>query len=236
MAKVELAFDSHCRLGESPVSYSSGALRFVDIEGCKIFEFDSIANRHVREVTTNGKLVGHIVPCASPSLSGYDLLAALDTAIVPVNFEGEDSTSEDCIVVSIPTSHLDAVAKIRLNDGKVDSQGRLWAGSMAVDASRNPNSATKGRLYCLERAVSSSSLQDADEVSSSSYKLVEKLDQVGISNGTDWYGNHMYYIDSLKRVSIALHLSNSQKINISFSVLQKTPRCCTLILTPSSVS
>ena len=205
MAKVELVFDSHCRLGESPVSYSSGGLRFVDIEGCEIFEFDTRANRHVREVTTNGKLVGHIVPCASPSLSGYDLLAALDTAIVPVNFEGEDSTSEDGIV-SIPESHLDAVAKVRMNDGKVDYQGRLWAGSMATDASRNPNSATMGRLYCLQRAVSSSSLENADEVSSSSYELVEKLDQVGISNGTDWYGNHMYFNDSLERVSIALQL------------------------------
>lgn len=205
MAKVELAFDSRCRLGESPVSYPTGGLRFVDIEGCKIFEFDTVACRHVREVTTNGKLVGHIVPCASPSFPGYDLLAALDTAIAPVNFDGEDSTSGDCIV-SIPESHLDGVAKIRMNDGKVDFQGRLWAGSMALDASRNPNSATKGRLYCLERAVVSSSLQGADEVSSPTYELVEKLDQVGISNGTDWYGNHMYYIDSLKRVSIALQL------------------------------
>lgn len=191
MAKVELAMDSHCRLGESPVSYPSGNLRFVDIEGCKIFSFDTVANGLVQEVGTNGRLVGHIVPCASPSLPGYDLLASLDTAIVPVNFEGDDCQRSP--VAAIPESHLDAPAtKIRFNDGKVDFQGRLWAGSMAIDASRNPNSATKGRLYCLARTSSSAS--DA------SYELVEKLNQVGISNGTDWLGDHMYYIDTLTSV------------------------------------
>lgn len=78
MAKVELVMDSHCRLGESPVSYASGNLRFVDIEGCKIYSYDTVANRSVREVGTEGKLVGHIVACASDALRGYDLLASLE--------------------------------------------------------------------------------------------------------------------------------------------------------------
>lgn len=186
MAKVELALDSKCRLGESPVSYPSGSLRFVDIEGCKIYEYNTIADQQVREIGTDGRLVGHIVACASPALPGYDLLASLDTVIVPVNFDGDDKGAH---IAAIPDSHLDDATKIRLNDGKVDFQGRLWAGSMAMDASRNPNSATKGRLYCLQRAADESSLE-----------LVEKLDQVGISNGTDWFGNHMYYNDSLKAV------------------------------------
>ena len=78
MARVELLMDSHCRLGESPVSYASGNLRFVDIEGCKIYSYDTVANRLVREVGTGGRLVGHIVPCASDALPGYDLLASLE--------------------------------------------------------------------------------------------------------------------------------------------------------------
>ena len=65
-------------LGESPVSYASGNLRFVDIEGCKIYSYDIVANRLVREVGTGGRLVGHIVPCGSDALSGYDLLASLE--------------------------------------------------------------------------------------------------------------------------------------------------------------
>ncbi|KAG0628433.1 hypothetical protein M758_1G026000 [Ceratodon purpureus] len=192
MARVELVVDSHCRLGESPVSYASGDIRFVDIEGCKIYSYDTVANRSVREVGTEGKVVGHIVACASDALPGYDLLASLDTAIVPVNFEGDDCKSNPIAV--IPESHLDPATKIRFNDGKVDLQGRLWAGSMAMDASRNPNSATKGYLYCLQRGTS---VKATD--ASPSYELVQKLDQVGISNGTDWYGDRMYYIDSLKQ-------------------------------------
>ena len=193
MAKVELAMDSHCRLGESPVSYPSGILRFVDIEGFKILSFDTVANLPVREVATSGRLVGHIVPLSSPALPGYDLLASLDTTIVPVNFDGGDCAHTH--IAAIPDSHLDADTKIRMNDGKVDFQGRLWAGSMAMDASRNPKNATKGRLYCLEHATPF--VPDSD---ASAYELVEKMDKVGISNGTDWFGQHMYYIDSLKPV------------------------------------
>jgi sugar lactone lactonase YvrE len=108
---------------------------------------------------------------------------------VPVNLEGDDCNSRP--IATIPAPHLDPATKIRFNDGKVDPQGRLWAGSLAMDASRNPNSATKGFLYCLQRATDPSP----------SYELVQKLDHVGISNGTDWYGELMYYIDSLKQVT-----------------------------------
>ena len=122
-------------------------------------------------------------------------------AVVPVNFELDDCKSNP--IATIPEAHLDPVTKIRLNDGKVDFQGRLWAGSMAMDASRNPNSATKGKLYCLQRAAPLKATDDASPSPSPSYELVQKLDQVGISNGTDWYGNLMYYIDSLKPVGHA---------------------------------
>jgi hypothetical protein len=81
MAKVELAMDSRCCTGESPVSYASGSLLFVDIEGCKIHAFDTVANRAVREVATNGRKVGNVVPCASPALPGFDLLASLEVSL-----------------------------------------------------------------------------------------------------------------------------------------------------------
>lgn len=192
MAKVQLVLDSHCRLGESPVSYTSGGIHFVDIEGCRIHSFDTVANRHVRDVETGGRLVGHIVASASPALPGYDLIASLETSLVPVNFEGGDCNSSP--IATIPELHLDPATKIRFNDGKVDFQGRLWVGSMAMDASRNVNNATKGHLYCLQRATPLKDTPDASPL----YELVDKLDQVGISNGTEWYGDHMYYIDSLK--------------------------------------
>lgn len=146
-----------------------------------------------------------VVPCQVGALEGAWDCAEVSclgdcsqTAIVPVNFEGDECKSSPVAV--IPESHLDPATKIRFNDGKVDPQGRLWAGSMAMDASRNPNSATKGYLYCLQRGAS---LKGSDDPSSPSYELVQKLDQVGISNGTDWYGDLMYYIDTLKAVCYA---------------------------------
>lgn len=103
---------------------------------------------------------------------------------MPVNFYGNDCKSEH--IATIPDSHIDPATKIRFNDGKVDLQGRLWAGSMALAPHENPKA---GRFYCLQRAAG------ADV-----YDLVEKISPVGISNGTDWYGEHMYYIDSLRPV------------------------------------
>lgn len=65
----------------------------------------------------------------------------------------------------------------RFNDGKCDPQGRLWAGTMAINASGR-----HGALYCLE----------ADG------KITKKIDSVGISNGIVWTADasRMYYIDT----------------------------------------
>ncbi|KAG0560064.1 hypothetical protein M758_10G146200 [Ceratodon purpureus] len=188
MAKVELAMDIRCSTGESPVSYASGNVHFVDIEGCMIHAFDTVANRPVGGVSTNGRMVGNVVPCASPGLPGFDLLACVETSILPVNFYGNDVSGT--YVASVPDSDLNAAKPIRFNDGKVDFQGRLWAGTMAMDPEQNPES---GRLYCLERGKS---LNGGEK--RASYDLVEKISPVGISNGTEWYGQHMYYIDSLQ--------------------------------------
>lgn len=188
MAKVELAMDSGCSTGESPLSYASGNVVFVDIEGCKILGFDTVANRPVREVATNGRMVGNVVPCASPFLPGYDMLACIETSVVPVNFDGNNCKSDH--LATIPDAHLDEAKPIRFNDGKVDFQGRLWAGSMGMDPDRYPES---GRLYCMQRGASVKGTE-----AGASYDLVEKLSPVGISNGTDWYGQHMYYIDSVQ--------------------------------------
>ena len=68
----------------------------------------------------------------------------------------------------------------RFNDGKVDPEGRLWAGTMGMDESPNV-----GSFYRLNRNLS-----------------VDKLfDRVSISNGLAWTGDQksFYYIDSPTR-------------------------------------
>lgn len=120
----------------------------------------------------------------------------LQTSVVPVNFDGNNCKSDH--LATIPDAHLDEAKPIRFNDGKVDFQGRLWAGSMGMDPDRYPES---GRLYCMQRGASVKGTE-----AGASYDLVEKLSPVGISNGTDWYGQHMYYIDSVQPVWHSLQL------------------------------
>jgi sugar lactone lactonase YvrE len=121
----------------------------------------------------------------------------LQTSVVPVSFSGNDCSSD--YIATVPDAHLDAERPIRFNDGKVDFQGRLWAGTMAMDPTKNPES---GRFYCLQRAGSVTGTEIATP-----YDLVEKLGPVGISNGTEWDGQYMYYIDSLQPVWHSLHFN-----------------------------
>ena len=68
----------------------------------------------------------------------------------------------------------------RFNDGKVDPEGRLWAGTMGLDEAPNV-----GSLYRLNRNLS-----------------IDKLfGDVSISNGMAWTADNksFYYIDSPTR-------------------------------------
>ncbi len=71
----------------------------------------------------------------------------------------------------------DGEGPIRMNDGKCDPQGRLWAGSMAYDA--RPGA---GALYRLDRDLT----------------VHEVVPAVTISNGLAWTpdGTTMFYIDT----------------------------------------
>jgi L-arabinonolactonase len=72
-----------------------------------------------------------------------------------------------------------AAANVRFNDGRVDRQGRFWAGSMVEDQG-DP----AGKLYCLAKGISKVHLGD-----------------IGISNSLCFSpdGQHMYFADSPRR-------------------------------------
>ena len=73
----------------------------------------------------------------------------------------------------------------RLNDGKCDSKGRLWCGTMAVAVFL-----PLGSLYSLE--------MDSDAALGDKGHLKSHLSQIGISNGLGWNkgSTEQYYIDS----------------------------------------
>ena len=75
-------------------------------------------------------------------------------------------------------------AGIRFNDGKVDRQGRFWAGTMVEG--RDPTIFPEGNLYSLDRT----------------YRLRKQESNIGISNGLCWspVSDCLYFADSSRRV------------------------------------
>jgi sugar lactone lactonase YvrE len=85
------------------------------------------------------------------------------------------------------SSHLEWIARlrhdavnVRLNDGRVDRQGRFWAGSMTEG-----HSEPRGKLYCLDGA-----------------RLQVHLTDIAISNSICFSpdGRHLYFADTPRRM------------------------------------
>ena len=160
---VELVVDAHAEVGEGPIwRASTGTLLWVDILGSTLHEFDPSTGRDA--VTDVGQPVGTVVP----RRSGGVVLALAD---------GFVAMSDDGAFTRLADVEAENPA-VRMNDGKCDSRGRLWAGTMPFDEER-----PIGALWCLE----------AD------HSLRRILGGTKVSNGIVWSHDDtlMYYIDSL---------------------------------------
>lgn len=133
---------------------------YVDIEGKKVGRIDpgtkKVEDRNV------WKRVGTVVPSDNGRL-----IVALQGSIEVLDFEN-DSLKE---LVKIESDRPDN----RCNEGKCDAAGRLWIGTMHVDAKLH-----EGALYCYDG------------------ELKKVLDNTSVSNGICWTkdSEKMYYIDS----------------------------------------
>jgi len=164
--QAELLVDAHASLGEGPVwDERDGCLWWVDIMGQAIHRSDPATGRD--EIVPIGQLVGAVVSRASGGLVAavQDGFVALDPASGKIEVlalvEADDPT-------------------MRMNDGKVDPQGRFWAGTMGVD--HRPEA---GTLYRLDPDL----------------RVTPMISGTTISNGLDWSldGRTMYYIDTPTR-------------------------------------
>lgn len=160
---IEVAFDVSNRLGEGPIwDHRIGELVWVDIDAGELWSGPPGGPARV-VVTVDGDLAA----VALGPDSAY--LLAIDTDVMHFHPETGAMRMVDRV----------AVDGTRLNDGAVDSSGRWWIGSMALD--HGPGRASLYRL----------SVDGRDEV----------LTGVGISNGIGWSadGTRMYYTDTLTR-------------------------------------
>lgn len=160
--RAELVLDARARHGEGPVWHpTEHTLDWVDIMAGHLHRYDPRADRD--EVIDVGQPIGAF----APRRSGGHVLA------LEHGFGVLEPSGEVRVVAAIETLG----PRQRMNDGKCDSAGRFWAGTMAYD---------------FTPAVASLYRLDAD------FKVTTVLSGVTLSNGLDWTDDDrtMYYIDS----------------------------------------
>jgi len=187
--KVECVADVRAELGEGPVWVAAEqALYWVDINGRRIFRLSESGER--REWPTPMR-VGSIAPRA-----GGGFIAGTDQGIALVDLDQDRFE-----VVASPERHL---PHNRFNDGKVDRQGRFWAGTMD---DREKGSA--GALYRIDPDRACTAIDGG----------------YGITNGPAFSpdGALMYHSDTLRQVTYAFDLDAAGKASNRRIFLQFGP-------------
>jgi sugar lactone lactonase YvrE len=164
---VQCVADVRAVLGEGPVWVAAeSALYWLDIKGRKIFRIDEAGQS--REWATPFR-VGSLAPRAS---GGF--IAGTEDGIATI-----DLAENRFEIVATPEEHL---PDNRFNDGKVDRQGRFWAGSMD-DLEREAS----GTLYRVDAGLECA-------VADQNYKVTN-----GPAFSPD--GRLMYHNDSARQVT-----------------------------------
>jgi len=170
MNKPEILIDAHAVLAEGPCWDSERrVLYWTDGLGSKIHRYHWDTGRN--ETMELDQYVGCVVPRKEGGL-----IAALQHGIYRI----DDQLSELELVNDIERE----IENNRLNDGKCDSRGRLWFGSMSMTANQEDREfEVTGSFYCLDRDL----------------QVRKQFGGVGISNGIAWNRDEsvMYYIDSV---------------------------------------
>jgi sugar lactone lactonase YvrE len=165
---VELVLDTRARIGEGPIwDPRDGTLVWVDITSNEVHKFDP---RSGQDRSWN---VGRPVGAAAVADAG-GLVLALEDGFGMLDLASGRLEMIARVEADLPTN--------RMNDGKCDSSGRFWAGTMPYEWQANPGA---GSLYRLgvDRSVE------------------RMLDGITISNGLGWSLDDrlMYYVDSPTR-------------------------------------
>ncbi len=189
--KAELALKWDATVGEGPVwDYRIQQLYWVDILRGHLYKYDPV--KGVNKTYEIGQYVGAAIPRKEKGL-----ILAMHHGWA---FFDEDSASLS--MISDPEATKPAN---RFNDGKVDSKGRLWSGTMQIEPEK-----PVGSLYLLDTDL----------------KATAKLNDIYISNGMAWSEDDQvfYYIDSLQHKVMAFDFNRENgEIHYQSDVFQVDP-------------
>jgi sugar lactone lactonase YvrE len=164
--KASLLYQSQSYLGEGPMWHTErNSIFWVDIEGKKFFEYN------VKDQTGLCRKLDYRVSFIVRD-NDDNLVLGLEGGIARYNLETETLTW----LVNVEKDRI----KHRCNDGKVDSMGRLWLGTLHMDFDKGA-----GSLYSLQENL----------------ELQKKIGRLTIANGLAWSLNNsrLYFIDSPER-------------------------------------
>lgn len=181
MKQPELVINMNCIIGEGPVfDADHKILYWIDILGNTIYSFDFL-NSCVDTMVLNQN-----IGCVAIREKG-GLIAALQDGFYFVEFLQKTLKKISDPEIDKPNN--------RFNDGKCDSSGRLWAGTMSKNLDTGYGEySPDGSLYCL----------------TTDFDVLKKMDGVILSNGIDWSPDDktLYFIDSPTRNVQAMNFNS----------------------------
>jgi len=160
---ASLLYPSQCYLGEGPLWHAERQSCFwVDIENKKFYEYKWV------EKTVQCRSLDYRVSLIVQDKHNQ-LVLGLQGGIARYNLDSETLNW----LIDVEKD----LTKHRCNDGKVDSKGRLWFGTLHMDFQEGA-----GSLYCLDENL----------------LLNKKLGKCTIANGLAWSPDNtrLYFIDS----------------------------------------
>ncbi|XP_072932437.1 regucalcin-like isoform X2 [Epargyreus clarus] len=164
-------------LGEGPHwDEKQQALFFVSIHECTIHRYLPATGEHTK-TKLDGR-VGFIVPVEGAI---NQFVVGVERRFLVVEWDGQEG-SQTRIVKDLGEVDQD-VPSTRINDGKADPRGRLFAGTMGAEDPPGSFQMDKGSFYRID-----------------SRGLVKVCSPISLSNGLAWdvQKGAMYYIDSLE--------------------------------------
>jgi len=183
-----------CVLGEGPHwDATEGVLYYVDIPQGRVLRYDP-QNNNTSYVNVYGNdTVSFVVPIQGKEGKEFMIGRSRDLCRLHWDQARQERETED----GAKLGHWVVVlAKVdrgqtynRFNDGKVDPQGRLWAGTMGHEPNPGDVKREQGSFYFCRQ-------HPEDDKKA----IVEaKFDKIDISNGLEWSldGKTLYYIDTL---------------------------------------